>query len=511
MTSALSDNVAGHRSKYEILKACLPPEDVGRMFVGGSDPIWTGYYELEIIRRFKPVAGATIVDIGCGIGRLTQHLLYEDVGAYVGIDIIQEIMDEAVELAKDDPRFRFAIGENCRIPVEDGSVDAIVAYSVITHLLDEETFEYLQEAKRSLKPSGVAIFSFVDFMNPSHAESFFKHASWHRQGHGDLLKYQTKEILRLFGERAGFSSVEFVDSDTALPTSGHGSKLIEQEKIPRCSVLGSHPAFCAPELSRRLGESVDLFDACGDVGLKATRTTASAAKQASTCARTASETPMICAAFKVTNPAAVFQPAVRLNQHRPRYEHPMIMVLERSSVPNGPPRPRSRPLQCATASPQHRWRSEADGAAAGARGPAVLRQPVPKRRSRARVQRVGSNTHDTRTRAALAPRLAVLEEEIDAARCPGEPTRCVRHQPHASPRRGRPRENAIESLQVLKTLPIHRQSLHVSRKWFPPGDTAPSRRVPRDAEGWPPGEAGSRRSVCSGRASSSSMPAAAAP
>ena len=237
MTSALGDNVAGHRSKYEMLKNSLPAEDVGWQFVGGGDPFWTGYYEIEMIRRVKDLEGSSVVDIGCGIGRLAKHVMHEKVSAYLGIDIIQEIMDEAIFVTEGDPRFRFAIGENCAIPVDDASVDVIVAYSVITHLLDEETYEYFLDARRALKPDGVAIFSFIDFMHPRHSGNFFKHASQHRAGHGDLLKFITKEVLRMFAERAGFGSVEFIDGDTNLPTSGKTSPLVRADMIPATFAL----------------------------------------------------------------------------------------------------------------------------------------------------------------------------------------------------------------------------------------------------------------------------------
>lgn len=236
MNSALSDNVAGHKKKYETLKASLPPEEVGKVFVGGSDPLWMGYFELEMIRRHRTLRGASVVDIGCGIGRLTQHMLHEPISAYLGIDIVPEILDDARAIAVEDSRFSFAIGEQCKIPLEDGSADIVVAFSVITHLLNEEVFEYFLEARRVLRPGGVAILSFLDFMYPEHVENFFKHAAHHRHGHGDLLTYTTKEVLSLFARQAGFSSHSFVDGVERHTTSGATSPLISHDMVP--------PSFC---------------------------------------------------------------------------------------------------------------------------------------------------------------------------------------------------------------------------------------------------------------------------
>jgi SAM-dependent methyltransferase len=43
---------------------------------------------------------------------------------------------------------------------------------VFTHLLHEETFNYLREAKRVLKPNGKIVFSFLEFYIPSHWNVF---------------------------------------------------------------------------------------------------------------------------------------------------------------------------------------------------------------------------------------------------------------------------------------------------------------------------------------------------
>jgi SAM-dependent methyltransferase len=234
--SARLDNVAGHRARYEYLKANLPREEIGVQFVGGGDPAGIGFIELEIIRHFRDLKGAFVVDIGCGIGRLTRHLVHEDIAGYLGIDIIPEVMREAIDSVHGDARFAFALGENCRIPREDASCDVVVGFSVITHLLDEEAFDYFVEARRVLKPGGIAVFSFLDFV--AHADSFFAHAAMHRSGQGDLLKFTTKEVLSLFAERAGFSRCAFIDPSESIPASGRGSRLIAADQMPAALSLG---------------------------------------------------------------------------------------------------------------------------------------------------------------------------------------------------------------------------------------------------------------------------------
>ena len=238
MSSPSTDNLRGHRAKYEALTASHPPDVAANEFVGGGDPIHTGYVELELVRRFKAIEGAAIVDIGCGIGRLTRHLRHEPIASYLGIDIIPEIMQAAVDGAEGDERFRFAIGEQCRIAQGDATADVVAAFSVITHLLDEECFEYFLEARRVLRPGGVALFSFLDFESPIHRPMFFAHARQQRLGHGDLLKFTTFGVLREFAVEAGFSRVDHVPGGEAIKTSGRTSPVMAPEKIPQTVALG---------------------------------------------------------------------------------------------------------------------------------------------------------------------------------------------------------------------------------------------------------------------------------
>lgn len=233
MTQALSDNVAGHKLKWEKLSAHFGEEEAKVMFVGNSDPIMTGYTELEAVRFRRSVKGASVVDIGCGIGRLTQHMLHEDISAYLGLDIVPQILDEARKIAGGDSRFRFDTPIDCKIPLGDAEADVVVAYSVITHLMDEEIFDYLLDARRVLRPGGFAFFSFLDFFNNQHQADFFKHVQHHRQGQGDILAFTTRDVLALFGDRAGFSNVEFLDgTEDQIPHSGASSALIPSDKIP---------------------------------------------------------------------------------------------------------------------------------------------------------------------------------------------------------------------------------------------------------------------------------------
>jgi len=114
---------------------------------------------------------STIVEIGCGCGRRTHHLRDLKVhserfsGKYVGIDIDEEMLAWC-RANFDAPRFQFlnsthdsrsyvnrsATDAYYTIPLEDGSVDFVLATSLLTHLLEEQMMNYFRESARVLKP-----------------------------------------------------------------------------------------------------------------------------------------------------------------------------------------------------------------------------------------------------------------------------------------------------------------------------------------------------------------------
>ncbi len=63
--------------------------------------------------------------------------------------------------------FRYHAVDSTYIPEKESVADMVVFFSVATHMLNEEFYVYLLEARRVLKPKGRIIFSFLDFRFPS--------------------------------------------------------------------------------------------------------------------------------------------------------------------------------------------------------------------------------------------------------------------------------------------------------------------------------------------------------
>jgi SAM-dependent methyltransferase len=105
-----------------------------------------------------------LIDVGCGSGRLAHVLSVE---RYLGTDVVPELLAHARTRCA-NPAWRFELVNDIMIPESAGAADMICFFSVFTHLLHEDSYRYLREAHRVLKPEGKVVFSFLEFKIGSH-------------------------------------------------------------------------------------------------------------------------------------------------------------------------------------------------------------------------------------------------------------------------------------------------------------------------------------------------------
>lgn len=132
-------------------------------------------------------------------------------GSYIGIDLIPELFNYAKKISQ-RPDWKFYQAPGLSIPEPDSSADFICFFSVLTHLLHEESYKYLEESKRVLKPNGKIIFSFLEFYIYSHWDVF----------QGNLLDTNPNRVLNQFisrdaietwAEHLDLSILEILDGD----------------------------------------------------------------------------------------------------------------------------------------------------------------------------------------------------------------------------------------------------------------------------------------------------------
>jgi arsenite methyltransferase len=110
----------------------------------------------RILDNAEPIAGATVLDVGCGEGLVAFGALARDAGTVIFSDISQDLLDYCREAAAD-------LGwlDRCRFvrtpaddlsPIEDGSVDVVTTRAVLIFVADKRSA--FHEFARALRPGG---------------------------------------------------------------------------------------------------------------------------------------------------------------------------------------------------------------------------------------------------------------------------------------------------------------------------------------------------------------------
>jgi SAM-dependent methyltransferase len=168
--AAKADFVKTHRQLFRTLHDSHSLDDAAKLSVGGEFDA-TGLLLRETVIHHGLRPGDYLIDVGCGAGRLAKPLAQYLQGKYLGIDVVPPLVDYARRLVA-RPDWRFEIASGLKIPEADEKADMVCFFSVFTHLLHEESFVYLREARRVLRPGGKIVFSFLDFRMDDHWSIF---------------------------------------------------------------------------------------------------------------------------------------------------------------------------------------------------------------------------------------------------------------------------------------------------------------------------------------------------
>ncbi len=190
-----------------------------------------GRIERAVVRHYGLATGGYVIDVGCGSGRLAVQLATDHDGVYLGLDLVPDLVAHARRIAP-RPNFRFQVIDHIGVPEADGRADMVVFFSVLTHLLHEQGYWYLEEAFRVLKPGGRVVLSFLEFADPAHWPSFDASVVVAKtQMRAPLNVFIERPVMRAFAERIGFVVVEIRDgAELVVPEGPFGQTLCVLEK-----------------------------------------------------------------------------------------------------------------------------------------------------------------------------------------------------------------------------------------------------------------------------------------
>jgi SAM-dependent methyltransferase len=180
----------------------------------------------------------TVVDIGCGVGRLTR-VLAARARAVHAIDVSAEMLSQARELNAHLSNVTWHHGDGTTLqPIPDGVADAVVSHVVFQHIPDPQvTYGYIREMGRVLRVGGVGGLPWAVFQvsnDPAIHEGRYKPPS--------RLKVLLGRAPR--GQRAAewLGSAVDLGELTAAADDGH----LDVERV-----VGEGTQFCFVRLTRR--------------------------------------------------------------------------------------------------------------------------------------------------------------------------------------------------------------------------------------------------------------------
>jgi SAM-dependent methyltransferase len=170
-----------------------------------------GILQCELLKHYGLKPDGYVIDVGCGSGRTAKPLSDYLVGKYLGTDIVPDLLAFAKELCN-RPDWRFEQTSGLSIPEHDTRADMVCFFSVLTHLLHEQSYIYLQEARRVLKPGGRIVFSFLEFAIPRHWDVFLSNVH-HVNNATPLNQFISRDAIRAWAEHLDVRIVDIEDGD----------------------------------------------------------------------------------------------------------------------------------------------------------------------------------------------------------------------------------------------------------------------------------------------------------
>ena len=166
--------------------------------------IWKGPYSLDFFDRHV-TPPARILDAGCGVGRYTIPLAmreYEVMGVDISSFAITEL--DTARLRR-NMQMGLAAADVCHLPFRDNTFDAVVAFGVLQHLLEEERSVVPSEFARVLVPGGTIVIEVLGREDMRIGGREVEHATFLRSTGSVYHYFDTDEIKDLF------SGMEIID------------------------------------------------------------------------------------------------------------------------------------------------------------------------------------------------------------------------------------------------------------------------------------------------------------
>jgi SAM-dependent methyltransferase len=162
----------------------------------------------EVADAMNPAQGASIIDVGCGVGGASRFLAATYGVRVTGIDLTPAFIEAAKLLSERaglSDRTRFAVADATELPYEDASFDHAWTQHVAMNIRDRERL--YSEIHRVVKPGG--LFAIHDIVEGNGNELRFP-VPWARDASTSHLVNQA--AMRAALQQAGFEVISWKDT-----------------------------------------------------------------------------------------------------------------------------------------------------------------------------------------------------------------------------------------------------------------------------------------------------------
>jgi SAM-dependent methyltransferase len=199
---------------------------------------------LPILLRGRPARECRAVEIGCGIGRMTEWFA-ANFGFVEAIDVSPAMIETARQRLGHLPNLAFHLGQGCDLaPIADASADLVFSYIVFQHIPSRAAVEgYVRDAARVLKDGGAFKFQ----LNGDQSPAYLAHQrdTWL----GEV--FSEPDVSRMLAD-AGLTPI----SSEGAGTQYYVVTALKGDPPTRCYVLPGEE-WAAPLLIEGFGPAVD--------------------------------------------------------------------------------------------------------------------------------------------------------------------------------------------------------------------------------------------------------------
>jgi ubiquinone/menaquinone biosynthesis C-methylase UbiE len=149
-----------------LLQVQAPIDTTASREVGARDREASSYddrhsarWDLEIPSTLAgiPLAGRSVVDLGCGTGRITVHVI-ETARSVVAIDFSRRSLEVLAKKIPERAEVGLVLADVTAVPLAESAFDSVLSTQVVEHIPTRETRKrFFELVRRSMRPDGIFV------------------------------------------------------------------------------------------------------------------------------------------------------------------------------------------------------------------------------------------------------------------------------------------------------------------------------------------------------------------